>query len=109
MLRITLYLAFSFFGIELFKKVGCLFMTITVFSTTTCPYCKMLKTYLTEKGHSFVEKLVDQDESARDEMMKESGGFLGVPFSVITKDDGTRETVIGFDKGRLNTILGISE
>ena len=81
---------------------------ITVYSTTTCPYCKMLKDYLKEKNFSFSEKLVDQDDAARDEMMASSGGFLGVPFSVIVKDDGTKETVIGFDKGKLNAILGIA-
>ena len=82
-------------------------MQVTVYSTTTCPYCKMLKDYLSEKSVSFEEKLVDQDEMAREEMTKDSGGFLGVPFSVIRKDDGTKATIIGFDKGRVNEILGI--
>lgn len=83
-------------------------MTITVYSTATCPYCQMLKGFLKERNISFSEKLVDQDDQAREEMMKLSDGFLGVPFSVITKDDGTKETVIGFDKGRLTQILGIT-
>lgn len=81
-------------------------MTITVYSTTTCPYCKMLKDYLKEKNISYVEKLVDQDDTAREEMMTASNGFLGVPFSVITKDGGSRETVLGFDKGKFDSILG---
>ena len=66
----------------------------------------MLKDYLTSKNVSFVEKLVDQDEAARDEMVAVSGGFLGVPFSVIVKEDGTKETIMGFDRGKLDTILG---
>ena len=80
-------------------------MNYTIYSTTTCPYCKMLKDYLAAKNVVFVEKLVDQDELARDEMMKESGGFLGVPFSVIVKNDGTKETVVGFDRGKLEKII----
>jgi len=80
-------------------------MQITIFSTTTCPYCKMLKDYLTSKNVSFVEKLVDQDDAARDEMTAESGGFLGVPFTVIIKDDGTKETIIGFDKGKIDPLI----
>jgi glutaredoxin 3 len=84
-------------------------MNVTVYSTTTCPYCKMLKNYLSEHSIAYTEKLVDQDEKARDEMMEASGGFLGVPFSVVTKDDGSKETIIGFDKGRVNTTLGIQE
>lgn len=82
-------------------------MQITIYSTTTCPYCKMLKEYLTEKNISFEEKLVDQDEMARDEMARDSGGFLGVPFTVVKKDDGTKANIIGFDKGRVNEILGL--
>ena len=83
-------------------------MQIIVYSTTTCPYCNMLKDYLKEKNFSFEEKLVDQDDAARDEMMAISGGFLGVPFSIIVKDDGSKESVIGFDKGKINLVLGIT-
>ena len=83
-------------------------MQITIYSTTTCPYCNMLKNYLREHGKEFSEKLVDTDETARGEMEAESGGFMGVPFTVINKDDGTKDTVVGFDKGKLDGILGIS-
>lgn len=81
-------------------------MQVTIYSTTTCPYCKMLKDFLNEKNVSFVEKLVDQDEEAKKEMQKESNGFLGVPFSLIVKDNGEKETMIGFDKGKLEELLG---
>lgn len=80
-------------------------MTVTVYSTTTCPYCKMLKDYLKEKGVAFAEKLVDQDETAKQEMIASSGGFLGVPFTTILKDDGTKETIFGFDRGKLEATL----
>lgn len=65
----------------------------------------MLKTYLDEKGVSFVEKMVDQDEKAKEEMQGVSGGFLGVPFTVIVKDDGTKHTIVGFDKGKFEEVL----
>jgi glutaredoxin 3 len=80
-------------------------MQITIYSTTTCPYCKMLKDYLTGKSIVFSEKLVDVDEKAREEMMASSKGFLGVPFTVITKDDGTKDTILGFDKGKVDSLL----
>jgi glutaredoxin 3 len=82
-------------------------MQIIVYSTTTCPYCKMLKDYLQANNVSFSEKLVDVDEAARTEMVESSKGFLGVPFTIIIKDDGSKETVLGFDKGKLNSMLGI--
>jgi glutaredoxin 3 len=80
-------------------------MKITVYSTTTCPYCKMLKEYLAGKSIAFEEKLVDQNEDARKQMMEESSGYLGVPFVLIEKDDGTKEPVLGFDKGKLEQLL----
>lgn len=69
----------------------------------------MLKDYLTSKNISFVEKMVDQDEEAQKEMSSVSGGFLGVPFTLIVKEDGSKETILGFDKGKVNSLLGIQE
>lgn len=83
-------------------------MRITIYSTTTCPYCKMLKDYFTEKNVQFTEKLVDQDELAKEEMMRDSGGFLGVPFTTVAKDDGSKATIIGFDKNKIDEILTLS-
>jgi hypothetical protein len=69
----------------------------------------MLKDYLAGKNMAFTEKLVDTDEAAQKEMSEVSNGFLGVPFVLIKKSDGTKETVLGFDRGRINTVLGITE
>lgn len=67
----------------------------------------MLKDYLEKNGMEYEEKLVDQDEEARDYMLKKSGGFLGVPFTVI-ENNGEVETVIGFDKGKVDELLDIN-
>ena len=83
-------------------------MTVTVYATITCPYCKMLKGYLSEKNVAYTEKLVDQDDAAQKEMAEASDGFMGVPFTVVSKDDGTKETIIGFDKGKVNKVLGLN-
>jgi hypothetical protein len=69
----------------------------------------MLKDYLKEKGTSFTEKLVDLDEKAKEELSGLSGGFFGVPFTLVTFDDGRKETIVGFDKGKLEAILQISQ
>lgn len=81
-------------------------MDITVYTTITCPFCNMLISYLNSKNIPFRELKVDQDKAAETQMVADSGGFLGVPFTVIKKDDGSKETVIGFDKHRLEQILG---
>ena len=69
----------------------------------------MLKDYLSSKNIAFTEKLVDTNEAAQKEMSEVSGGFLGVPFSLIKKDDGTNVTVLGFDKGKIDSTLGITQ
>ena len=80
---------------------------ILVYTTTTCPFCKMQKDYFNSKNIAFSEILVDENPSEAQKMI-ELSGQLGVPFTVITKDDGTVEKILGFDKERLNSILGIN-
>lgn len=80
-------------------------MQITIYSTSTCPYCSQLKDYLEGKKINFTEKLIDIDEAAKTEMIALSGGFMGVPFSLITMGDGRRETVVGFDKGKFDLLI----
>jgi glutaredoxin len=80
-------------------------MKIIIYSTVVCPFCKQLKDYLESKGVAFEEKLIDQDEGAKEEMVKHSGGFLGVPFVTIERD-GKIESVLGFDKKKIDSILG---
>lgn len=63
--------------------------------------------YLDSKGIKYESILVDQNPQAAEEMSKISGQ-LGVPFTVVEKDDGSAATVLGFDKQKLNSILGIS-
>lgn len=79
---------------------------ITIYTTTTCPYCKMEKEYLTSKDIPYENIFVDQDPKAAEEMVKISGQ-MGVPFTVITKDDNSKVTILGFDKNRLNQTLGL--
>ncbi len=76
---------------------------IRIFSTPTCPYCQTLKEYLKEKGFEFDDIDVSQDIDARNEMIERSGQ-TGVP---VVDIDG--QIVIGFDKERINNILGIKE
>ena len=80
---------------------------VTMYKTTTCPYCKMEREYLSSKGIKFEEIYVDQDPKAAEEMVKISNQ-MGVPFTVIDKDDGKRETILGFDRTRIDQALGLS-
>ena len=75
-------------------------MKVKVYSTATCPYCKMAKTLLDEKGIAYDDLDVAGDAAARDEMLKKSGQ-MGVP---VIDFDG--EIIIGFDKERLTGLIG---
>lgn len=80
---------------------------ITVYSTVTCPYCKLEKEYLDSKGIKYNNIFVDQDPKAAEEMVKISNQ-MGVPFTVIEKDDGSRETILGFDREKIDSALNLT-
>ncbi len=81
---------------------------IVIYSTPVCPYCNMLKAYLTDHKIEFENKNVASDQVAAQEMVKKSGQ-MGVPVSVITTGDNKEEVVIGFDKERINQLLKIKD
>lgn len=82
--------------------------SVVIYTTTNCPFCKMLKGYLEEKGIAFEERNVETSTNYQEEMLAESEGFRGTPFTVITRDDGTKVKVKGFDKGLVDQTLGIN-
>ena len=75
-------------------------MEIKVYSTPTCPYCTRAKEYLSSKGVAYKSFDVSQDRAALEEMVKTTGQ-MGVPVIMV---DG--EAVVGFDKERLDSLLG---
>ena len=73
-------------------------MTVKIYTTTTCPYCKTAKEFMKEKGIKFTEINVEEDQKAAQEMIKKSGQ-TGVP--VI---DTGKEIIVGFDKEKLEAL-----
>ncbi|MCK9573394.1 MAG: NrdH-redoxin, partial [Candidatus Omnitrophica bacterium] len=53
-------------------------MDIKIYSTPTCPYCKLAKQYFSSKGLSYEDFDVSADKKAMEEMVKLSGQ-MGVP------------------------------
>lgn len=79
-------------------------MKITVYSTTTCPYCVMLKRWLDEKKIEYTDYLVDKNPYAA-QMMVQQSGQMGVPFSTIEHEDGSVDKVLGFDRPKFEAAL----
>lgn len=79
-------------------------MKITVYSTTTCPYCVMLKRWLDDKKVEYTNYMVDSNPYAA-QMMAEQSGQRGVPFSTVEYDDGTVEKILGFDREKFTLAL----
>lgn len=75
--------------------------SVTIYTTPTCSYCTTLKTYLRKQGVNYRELDVSRDDNALQEMVNRSGK-QGVPQADI---DG--HMVVGFDKSRINQLLGI--
>ncbi len=74
-------------------------MEVKIYSTPTCPYCKIAKEYLSSKGIAYSELDVSVDRLAQEELVKLSGQ-MGVPVIVINE-----QVVVGFDKARIDSLL----
>ncbi len=84
--------------------------TVTIYSTPTCHFCQMTKDFLKEKGIGYTEFNVASDLEKRQEMIQKSGQ-MGVPVIFVgdpSNPSGQGEMIIGFDKERLASSLGIA-
>ena len=72
---------------------------IKVYSTPTCPYCRMVKDFLKEKDVEFDDIDVSQNHEAAHEMMSKSGQ-MGVPQIEING-----KVIVGFDKAAIEKEL----
>ena len=68
----------------------------------------MQKDYFASKNISYQEILVDENPDEAQKMI-EISGQMGVPFTVIDKDDGSMVTILGFDRPKIDETLGIAD
>ncbi len=78
-------------------------MTITIYSTPSCTYCKMAKEYFKEHNIAYTEFDVAADAAKRKEMVEKSGQ-LGVPVIDI---DG--QIMVGFDEETIKPLLNLNK
>jgi glutaredoxin len=77
---------------------------ITIFTTNTCAYCGMVKRWLDAKGHNYEVVNLDTNPERQAEALAISGA-LTVPVTVVTKQDDSKEVVVGFNLAKLAPAL----
>jgi glutaredoxin 3 len=75
--------------------------SVKVYSTSSCPYCVMLKDFLKKNNVEFTDIDVGADQGAAREMIQKSGQ-MGVP---VVDIDGT--LIVGFNRESIIKALGI--
>ena len=74
---------------------------VKLYSTSFCPYCKLVKDLLNQRSVEFVEVNVQEDHEAAKEMIRKSGQ-TGVP----VLDIGGK-IIVGFDREKILEALGL--
>lgn len=74
-------------------------MTVKVYSTPTCPWCRVAKNYLASKNVPFEDIDVSRNREAAMEMIQKSGQ-RGVPVIEING-----EIIVGFNQAEIDRLL----
>ena len=81
--------------------------TIEIYSTPTCGFCTMLKSYLDSKAVKYTAYDLAETPEKVPEMMEVSGQG-GVPVTVLNRGASNQVVVVGFNKPRIDELLGLS-
>lgn len=76
-------------------------LSVVVFTTPTCSWCRKVKSYLKSKQIRYKEVDVSRDARAMKDMVKKSGQ-MGVPQIWVNN-----KPIVGFDKVKIDRFLGI--
>jgi glutaredoxin-like YruB-family protein len=74
-------------------------MTVKIYTTTWCHFCKEAKKFFQENNVRFQEINVEEDQEAAKEMVEKSGQ-MGVP---VIEIDG--QIIVGFDRTKIKKAL----
>lgn len=80
-------------------------VVVTVYGTSWCGACKEARRYLAERKIPFADKDIEKDPAAARELA-EKAARLGVPSDRVPILDVRGRLLVGFDRGRLEALLG---
>jgi glutaredoxin 3 len=72
---------------------------VKIYSTPSCPYCKMAKEFLNSKGIEYQDIDVSENRDSLDQMISISGQ-MGVPVITIGS-----EVIRGFDREKIESLI----
>jgi glutaredoxin 3 len=72
-------------------------MTIDLYTTPTCGYCRQLKALLQEKKIAYTAHDVTTSEKDLNEMQQMTNGGTSVPVTVVDKGTPKQQVAVGFD------------
>jgi glutaredoxin-like YruB-family protein len=78
-------------------------MTVTIYTTTHCPWCQKTKEFFKANNVKYTERNVEEDQKAAAEMVEKSGQ-MGVP---VIDVNGT--IIVGFNKPALEKELKLKK
>ncbi len=73
---------------------------ITMYTTSTCASCQMVKKWLTMKNQQWEEVRVDENPSRQQEAIDLSSSTT-VPVTVIEQASGLKSVIVGFKPAQL--------
>jgi len=79
-------------------------MTVTIYTSPTCQYCKLAKQFLKQRRVRFSERSVADVKIAQE--MVDRTRQTAVPAFVI-EDQGVERVMIGFREEELKTVFGV--
>lgn len=80
---------------------------IKMYTTHTCPYCMMLKKYLSDHSVEYEEVFIDTDPKGAVRAL-DTCGSMGTPCTHITLDTGEEVKILGFNKPKFDEVLGLA-
>lgn len=85
--------------------------TITIYTTTTCAYCEMVKKWLASKGLSYTVINMDEQPAEVRQKVIEMSGAMTVPVTVVEDipidgaDPTFRDITVGWNPAKLGAAV----
>jgi glutaredoxin 3 len=80
---------------------------VTIYGTSWCGACRAARQYLTERKIPFADKDIENDPAAAQEL-RDKASKMGIPTDRVPVIDVRGRLLLGFDRARIESLLGES-